>query len=273
MNDIYKRKIDRYEVDQHFSNCLIPSTLTDGRLMAINDKFLAIPWIQNKQSHINIAYSNNPVNLASNLYGITKSPEFSNILDMEFSPFNSNILAYSTDINSVILSMIQEGQEKIYIKPSYYKQHSKKVSFVNFNPIASNVMCSCTTTGELHIWDTNSFQNFGRYAIKDPYTVSWSPNGDLIGISTKSRTFHFFDPRNSNMKGVELFSNQKFDWLDNNNIVSIGYDNKNNINRLSLLDLRNAKNFVSSISIEINLNKIFVDKELKLIYSVGKNDS
>jgi len=275
MNDRTK-KIDGFEIKEHFTNCSIPYITTDGRLMAINDKYLAIPWIDKGQ--INIVKSNQPRNLSYLNLGIYKIEE-SNILDMEFSPFNSNILAYCTESNSVFLTSIKEEEERnpYSFNSMKYKNHEKKVNFINFNPIASNVMCSCTTNGELHVWDSKQLKTFIKNKVEYPNAISWSPNGSVIGISTKNKNFYLYDPRNKNisspMQISEIFTSNRFAWINDNSIATIGWNRQAN-KILMLFDMRKPDHFFSSIIIdkESNQTNIFVDQELKLIYSVGKGE-
>ena len=123
--------------------------------------------------------------------------ERANILDMEFSPFDNNILCHSNDNNNVIISTItEENENNMNISSSTYGGHVKKVNFINFNPIASNIMCSSTSYGELHVWDSNKFKNCIKYNFSNnPNNVFWSPYGDLIGISFKNRFLNVLDPR------------------------------------------------------------------------------
>ena len=230
MIGINKKKLDGFEINQNFTNCSIRYIPTDGRLMAINDKYLAMPWIV--PGEINIVKSNKPRNLAFNNYARYKQ-ENSNILDMEFSPFNSNILAYSTDNNSVVMTSIKEENNSYQFESMSYKNHDRKVSFINFNPIASNVICSCTTLGELHVWDTAKLKSLVEYnKVEFPNSISWSPNGSVIGISSKDKNFNIYDPRNNNISFTtrisQIFSNHKFAWIDNNSIATIGWDIQSN---------------------------------------------
>jgi len=275
MDDLSKKKLEGYEINNIFSNCSISSISTDGRLMAINDKYLAISWIT--KGNINVVDQNNPRNLAFNNYGMLKS-ENSSILDMEFSPFDSNILAYSNENGSVFLTNIKDEHNELKYNHNIYKKLTKKINFVGFNPITSNIMCSCNMNGELHIWDSKEFKTFVEYKTNNyPNAINWSPCGDLIGIGTKTRLFNVYDPRNKNIilehQISEVFSYQKFAWLDNNSIACIGWDKK--VNRLlSLLDIRKADKYYSSIIIDRSNNQAtpFVNPEIKLIYSVGKDD-
>ena len=55
-------KIEGKELKEHFSNCQIFSSNSDGRLMAINDKYLAMAWIgkDKKVGNIKLVDSNKP---------------------------------------------------------------------------------------------------------------------------------------------------------------------------------------------------------------------
>ena len=272
MYDITKKIIQGWEDKNHFSNCKMFSAITEGRLLAINDKFLAIPW--EKQGKICIVNSNYPTNF---LYAgfDTFTKEESTILDMEFSPFNSNILAFSNENKSVILAKIKYPFD---YESDKYQNHTKKVNFVNFNPLVLNIMLSCTGDGEFNVWDSNKLETIVEYNIgNSPSKISWSPNGDLIGISQKDKdkTFSVYDPRSQKISFSfkRNDSNFKFDWIDNNSIATIGTDSNGN-KFLRLIDFKRSNNPYSTIKIDSNSFQInpFVDPELKLIYAVGKEE-
>ena len=211
------KKIQGKEKRHCFSNCMTPFVSTEGRLMAINDKYLVLPW--QKPGLINIVDPNNPTNLSinNNIFTI----ENSNILDMEFSPFNSNILALCNENNSVILSYIDKEKDPFN---DSYKGHNNKVGFVNFNPIVSSLMCSSTLYGEIHIWDSYKMKLIYEFKTKNPNSVWWCPNGSLIGISTKNKYLYIYDPRQKNFIFKKQISKtidtSKFSWLDNNSIAT-----------------------------------------------------
>ena len=277
-----KNLVQGVENNEHFSNCYISSFPTEGRLMAVNDKYLAITEIGT--GAIKLVNSNFPINLSKsfNKFSIEKS----NILDMEFSPFDRGILCFSTDNGNVFLSKIREKNENnIDIKSSCYGLHTKKVGFVNFNPIASNVMCSGTSYGEVHIWESNSLQTFSTIKTGNNLNnISWSPNGDLIGISTKNRLLNIYDPREGKRifksQISEISTNSRFAWIDNNSICVVGWK-QNGDKILSILDIRNNieaqfnNSVISSILIDkySSLTIPYVDPELKLIYTVGKEET
>ena len=266
----------------HFSNCFISSSITDGRLMSLNDKYLALAYLS--KGTIKLLDSSQPINLMNNNSKVQF--EDSNILDMEFSPFDSDLLCFSNENNHVFLSRINYlSADNIEFNSDVYIGHEKKVNFVNFNPIASNIMVSGTSYGDIHIWESKEFKTYMQFRLSyNPNTILWSPNGDLIGITTKNRILTIYDPRNRNAIFQDQISQNstviKFAWLDNNNVATIGINNDNK-KVLSLLDIRKSNEglynnyFFSSIEINqyTSVTVPYVNPELKLIYCVGKEES
>ena len=172
------KKIQGKELVNYFTNCKIPKTITDGRLMALNDKYLIMAWNDNPGS-INMVNSNEPFNM--NLKTNTFSIENSNILDIEFSPFDSNVFSFSNENKSIYVVQIVKPNE---IKSDSYKLHSNKVHFINFNPVASNIICSSTSFGEIHIWDSVKFQKQIDFKVSNNMnSILWNPGGSLLGIT------------------------------------------------------------------------------------------
>ena len=273
MVDLANKNIEGFEYNKKFTSCPSLSFFKGRRFLAINDKYLAI--LLNEPGKINIALSNEPRNLSRDNYKIIEGVD-SNILDLEFSPFDSNILAYSNNNKSVILARINdEINNNFKCKNISYSKHSnEKVNFVNFNPIALNVMCSCALNGELHVWDSNKLEKiYGCNIQNNPFEISWNPDGSLIGISSIRKEFFYYDPRNKSIlpSDINSYSNQKFAWIDNNSIASIEF--KPGIQKyLRLIDIRKTNNSYSEIYVDNNNYETypFVDNELKIIYTVGK---
>ena len=281
--DVNKQKkvlIQGLEKRNFFSNCDLSSS-SEGRLLAVNDKYMALAW--KDKGIIKLVDSNKPKNLSQEFSSFSCGT--GNILDMEFSPFDNGLLAFSDDNNAVFLSRIQEKEEpNIEINSAAYLGHNRKVTFVNFNPVASNILCSSTSFGTVDIWESNQFKTYKSIKLESPTSLSWSPNGDLVGVSTKNKVFIAYDPRSNTtpykLQISENNQNSKFAWIDNNIIATIGV-NKNSEKNLSLLDLRKSKSnyyidySLSSIKID-NDNSIttpFVNPELKLIYTIAKEES
>ena len=284
-----KKSKDIFGKEENFySKSNLSKTSTDGRLISINEKYLAIA--QNSPGFIKIIDSNNNKRLETN--NLISTNDKSNILDIEFSPFDNNILAYSNENKSVIIMNIYEESNNIKLKNfDIFKKHNNKVNKINFNPVASNIMASGTVFREVYIWDSTKLEEIYREPPSknsNNYTsLLWALNGKSLGISTKKGFLNFFDIRENKYyieNQIEGFSEShkiNFNWIDDNIIVALGHNKKNIKERImSLFDIRkqsqNEKIKVfSSIGIdEGQADSIpLINHELKLIYSVGKDSS
>ena len=90
------------EKKEYFSNCFLNYSSSDGRSMAVNDKYLALAFLG--RGNIKLLDSSQPTNLTNNFSTIFL--EESNILDMEFSPFDSDLLCFCNENSKVFLSKI-----------------------------------------------------------------------------------------------------------------------------------------------------------------------
>ena len=262
-------KIKGKQQENFFSSCYLSTENTEGRLMAFNDQYLAMAW--KDPGKIKLVNSNVPCDLDMN----SSFSNFRNqpILDMEFSPFDNKVLAFCNE-NKVFISEVKTNGID-----TPYSFESKKINSINFNPVASNVICYSTSFGEIEIWDTvKSTHCFKINLEKKPNSIHWSPNGSLIGC-IESNLLQVYDPRNN----IHIFQQKlsanykpKFAWLDNENLVSVNSDENNN-KILSLFDIRQMKkNPYSSIEIYPNISQkivnLFVNPELKIIYTTIKDE-
>ena len=266
------------------SNCSLSTTSTEGRLISVNEKYLAMAW--KFRGEINIVDSNYSKNSNANNFIKTKEKDNSNILDIEFSPFDTNILSFTNENNSVIINKIVEENQKIILdKYDIYKKHTSKVNFVNFNPVASNIICSSTLFREVHIWDSIKFELYKELPKfeNNPTSLLWAPNGILIGITTKKGFINIFDMREkdyiikSQLNGLSQNTKMTFNWIDDNNIVIFGHNSLNE-RIMSLFDIRKQNQKMTEYSSAVVDKKDspavpFIDRELKLIYTVGKDNT
>ena len=271
-----------FEKKEKFSNCSVTTVSTEGRLIAVNCNFLAMSW--SNQGEIIVVDSSNPTSIHPNQPRI--KGHRANSLDLEFSPFSSDLLASSFDDGVVLLYKIPEGglTKNITQEVQVYNKHTKKVPFVTFNPVASDVVCSAAFNGEIHVWNAIQGETVCEVNAEDtPTWVNWSPNGVLIGATTKNKFLSVFDPRNNNLimkhQINERFQSSKFAWIDENTLVTTSW-NKAGMKMLKLWDLRKVKKDLTSsevISTQIDTSKTvttpYVDRESKLVYTIGKGEA
>ena len=272
---VYKEKSDK------FTELSLNNDKIDGRLIAINNNYLAMSWLKGE---IVIANSSKPCKIIKDQPRIKYN--YNKSCDIEFSPFNDKIIASAYENNSVVLWKIPDGdiKENITKELQIYKKHTKKVAYVTFNPAVDNVLCSSALGGEIHIWNPEKGDNYIEFkSVDNPSMISWNPKGDLVGVSTKNKFMNIFDPRNNKIILRQNINDgvvsPKFGWIDNNLFVTTGYDNEKSKNMLKLWDIRyqnnNLLNKGEIISIKIDGSKSdiltpLINKELKIIYVIGK---
>ena len=266
-----------------YLKCLVTTVSTEGRYLAVNGNFLALSW--SNQGEIVVVDSTTFCSIKPDQPRI--KGHRANVLDLEFSPFSSDLLAAAFDDCSVLLYKIPEGglTQHITQEAQVYQKHMKKVPFVTFNPVASDVLCTGAFLGDIHIWNALKGESYVELkADETPTCVQWSPNGTLVGATTKKKTINIFDPRSNKMIMNHIINEQfqaaKFAWTDNETFVTSSWT-KTKAKMLKLWDIRKIKDDLSSegevTSVKIDTNTTvttpFVDKESKLIYAIAKGES
>ena len=272
------RKWTRVNKHNFFKGCYLSEEQTEGRLIAVNEKFLAMSL--KEKGNILIVDSSKPKYIYSDLPYLKGN--YTAILDLEFSPFYNNILASGNSDNSVLLWNIpNEGLTNITTnQKTIYNKHKNKVNFINFNPITSDTICSSTFDGDIHIWSVEKKEKYIDFKADNPTKVSWNQYGNLIGVTTKSNNIHIYDPRYQAIlykKQInESYNRQStFVWNDDNLFSTIIFTKGNQFRMLYLWDIRKLDNEVDSIIIDEYRNTctLFANRELKLIYTVGKGET
>ena len=268
---------------QKFTDCSVSTVSTEGRLIAVNSDSLAMAW--SNVGEIVVVDASTPFRIKRDQPRIKS--HHSQVLDLEFSPFSNELLACTYDDCMVKLwKLPEEGlTEHITQEVQTFQRHTKKANFVNFNPVASDVMCSAAALGEIFIWSAVKGEAFVELKADDTPTITqWNPNGALLGAVTKNKMINIFDPRANKMvlkqQVNEAFQSAKFTWTDNDTFVTSSW-NKTGAKILKLWDVRKVKEDLSSegevFSIQIDTSKTvttpFADKESKLIYCVGKGEA
>ena len=253
------------------SNYSLNNFLKEGRQIAINNDYVAMTM--RKSGQICLLNSYDP----DIKYKSIQKEEKYNIVDLEFSPFEKNILSLSYD-NKQFISLIQfEPSKNITKSDDLY--HKSNITLKNFNPNKKNILCSCTNDGIGYIWDINIKKKIFEFetGCAPPRGVIWDPYGVHVGICSQ-RELKIFD------KNEKIFENiisdediliNSFDWIDEFNIVTIGWEKKEQ--KIKMYDLRNNKSNYEELIItnkkdKNNINP-FVNQEMKLIYTVRKEEN
>ena len=278
-NIIFKENKEKYE------KCFLSKFKTEGRLISMNEKYLAMLW--KNMGEIVIVNSSKPCIIHEDRPRI-KGPK-NNILDLEFSPFDNHLLASANDNNSVLLWKIPEegiNEDIINEKQIYQNHKNNKVNFVNFNPIDKDIILSSTYSGNIHIWNitkNDSLNEFNYENITSFECISWNPNGALISACANLKNINIFETRTNkiifNYQINEMYKPSKFVWIDNNLLVTTSW-NKKEEKLLKLWDIRKvnddytSQGEITSIIVDnsTNVSIPYINREQKLLYSIGKDE-
>ena len=150
MNNLnyYNIKIEEKNI---CSGICLNKGITDGRPMAISKKYLALCSMNDGE--ISIYDSSKPYGIKNIQSHIKIIDSHYKIQDIEFSPFNDNILALAYENKSVVLWKIPEGNINQNITKEFqtYKKHNNKVNYVTLNPVVDNILCSDSLDNEIPI--------------------------------------------------------------------------------------------------------------------------
>ena len=214
------------------------------------------------------------------------------ILNLELSPINNDIIAVLTPNNSIsIFDLSKYSENENQIQPNCILNHTNEISFMNFNPVQSDVLCSCEKGGKILFWDINTGNVNSELNIENnPTGLAWSPNGDLIGICLDNGLLNIY--KIDNRKNKKILSEKisegnicslNFAWINDNSFASVGLCGENGVN-LSIWDnfIKTEKNILGeckiySMKINYNNNDVipFINRNKKdriLIYLVNKQD-
>ena len=260
------------DIKEKFTNCCLGNPNLSNRLIAVNKKYLAMIW-DDYRKIIVIDSSSKSTKLDQQFPSLYSQY---NALDLEFSPFNDNLLASSTYSSVLLWRIPQNGltNDLIIKEEGEYKNHVNKVFYINHNPVVSDLICSGSFAGEIHVWNQKTLQSYNEIQLKqNPTNVYWNPNGSLIGVSTKEKLMNIIDPRNkgicSQKQLTKNYNPPKFVWADNDLFLTTDSFGRNT--SLKLWDIRNNISEVENLSIEYcSNNTLLSDLESKLLYIVEK---
>jgi len=202
------------------------------------------------------------------------------IQDLDFSPFHSNILATASSDGTCKIWMIPEGG---YTKnqaecDAELKGHSKKVSLLKFHPSANFTMASCGMECAVKIWDIQSenVQMSFDAVNSSPWGMDWNYDGSKIGLISKDKQLHIFDPRQPEQamstQAHEGNKAQRFKWLGNTgNILTSGFSEYNE-RQYAVFDTRAIEKPLTmrKLDTQNQVSWLHYDDASKVVYVVNK---
>jgi len=168
--------------EQEYQDCK-PLCQGEGNYIACNEKFFCysvsggggpvVIWPLSK-------YGRLPHNVP------TLQVHKESVLDFEFSPFHTNVLATSSEDCTAKVSMFpQEGlKENLSETVASLEGHERKVSTVHWHPTSSDILATASHDCTVRIWDTSKAAEVAKFTdFQDVvFSMDWNPDGSLMAF-------------------------------------------------------------------------------------------
>jgi len=268
-------KVDKKELwypDVNVSNSSAASTFVKA-----NAKFVALNW-QSGTGAIGM--------IPLKQFGKRKGDVFlihaPNVLnDFEFNPFNDYQIAAASDATIRLFSFKDAIQSNSTSDASVtLSGHAKNVECIAFNPVAENILASCSQDKTVKVWDLESGQE--KYSMEFDnaiLSISWNYDGSLLVATGKDCKVRIIDPRSSTVvqtgdahQGVKP---SRCVWLGNSPfVVTVGFS-KMRERQIFLWDSNDLSKTLKSITLDSStgiINPIY-DQDAQLLFISGTGDS
>jgi len=204
------------------------------------------------------------------------------VLDIEFNPFNDNLIASGSEDGYAKIWSIPDGglTENLVTAAQTLSGHKRKVGTVNFNPIANNVLATSSTDFSVKIWDIERGQSTFDYAGHGDIiqSVAWNHNGSLLGSAAKDKKIRVFDPRSSQtcleVEAHPGVKGARITFLGNKDkLFSVGFS-KTSERQYSLWDWRKGDKSLNTQNIDTAAGILmpFYDNDTTMLFLAGKGD-
>jgi len=250
--------------------------VSEGRLIDVSANLIAVSWTTN-----------------GGAFGVFRADEFrkclsseplvrghtGKVVDLKFCPFKSNLIASSSEDNTVKIWEIPEKiTEDLTAELQVYSM-LEKASISEWNPNVLEIIATAGNNGNLHLWNISDGQSIVKHNFeKSISSINWDFNGASIVVSTKDKKMHVYDPRSDNVtcenKPHLGSKSTKSGFADDNYIYSFGFS-QSNTRELKLFDIRNFEEVAQTVQVDSQSGILnpYYDTDTGIIYACGRGDS
>jgi len=203
------------------------------------------------------------------------------VLDIDFNPFNDNLIAsVSEDCTGKIWGIPEGGFKDTVTEPlQTLNGHKRKVGNVKFSPTANNILATASTDYSVKIWDIEKGKDV--LSVDAQHTdiiqsADWNRNGSLIATTSKDKKIRVIDPRtNKVVQDAEAHQGVKGSRVCflGDKLFSVGFT-KTSEREFAIWDSRDfsKKLGVQNVDSASGLLMPFYDEDTRILYLGGKGD-
>jgi len=266
--------------EQSYANVAPSKGAWDSNKVKASNKFIGLIWEARGGGSFAVIPAEKTGKLPANYPLIAGHKGL--VLDIDFSPFNDNIVAsVSEDGNGRVWSIPAGGLQANMTDPAQTLiGHRRKVGTVNFHPTANNILATSSTDYSVKIWDIERgaavFDVAGHSDIIN--SCQWNRLGTTLVTTCKDKKVRIVDPRQQRVTaeyddhpGVK---GSRAIWLGSKEtIFGVGFS-KQSDRVFAIHDPRNLAAPVVKQNIDTSAGILmpFYDNDTGLLYLAGKGD-
>jgi len=267
------------KTEECYQNVNATRSAWDSNYIKANPKYFAVCWEAGGGGSLAVIANENQGKLAQGNVPLFAGHKGA-VLDLDFNPFNDNLIAsVSEDATIMIWGIPEGGPTKTVTEPlQTLHGHKRKVGTANFNPIANNVLATTSTDFTVKIWDIEQGKNIRTFEGHADIiqAIDWNYNGSRLATTCKDKKARVFDPRDQGSvqevvchQGVK---GSRVCWM-NDKVLTIGFS-KTSEREFNIYDPRKLGDPISHLSIDTSAGVImpFFDPDTNILYLAGKGD-
>ena len=180
----------------HYTHLNLKVPASDSNHIAANGKFFAVPYAGGGGMVAVIPHKK--FGQSGKVGGV--NGHTSSALDIQFHPFNDNILTTcAADCSIKMWNLDDESIENGVVSQDPVQalnEHEKKVTKLLFHPTANNVLASTSIDKSIRLWDVENGKVGTKISIPDPVQdMSFNLNGQQLVVTSRDKKLRVVDPR------------------------------------------------------------------------------
>jgi len=267
------------KAEECYQNVVATRSAWDSNYIRANPKFFAVCWEAGGGGALAVISNDNQGKLSQGNVPLFAGHKGA-VLDIDFNPFNDNLIAsVSEDTNIMIWGIPEGGPTKTTTEPLQTLQgHKRKVGTANFNPVANNVLATSSTDFTVKLWDIEQGKNIktveGHADIIQ--SLDWNYNGSQIATTCKDKKLRVFDPRSDTISQETIchqgIKGSRVCWMKDK-VLTIGFS-KTSEREFNIYDPRKVADPIGHLAIDSSAGVImpFFDHDTNMLFLAGKGD-